>query len=87
MQNEKQCPNCRSFHTKSETQKGRLTGLVISGIAFIFFVGSLIEEFFGGYVLLAAASLIFCCWYAFKYFYIKVQFGYCKACNYKWSYD
>ena len=89
MQEEKQCPNCKSYYTKSDLQKYRLTVLVTCAIL----LGACIigantsSDSVGVYAFLSIIFFAVVIVYAFKYFYVKVQFGHCKACNHKWSYD
>ncbi|KLT63905.1 hypothetical protein AB669_19435 [Pedobacter sp. BMA] len=88
MQPEKQCPNCRSYYTVSDTQNYRYKGLIISGILFITsIILASTTELVGLWALTGILALISWLAFAFKYFYIKVQFGKCKECNHKWTFD
>lgn len=87
MQDEIQCPNCRSFHTKSDTQSQRLTGFAISALVLLaVIVLSLINPFSVLYAFVGFCSFVFCAGYAYRYFVVKTNYSKCKACNYKWGY-
>lgn len=87
MQSEVQCPNCRSFKTKSTTQNFRLMMMVISVITLIFcWIDSLYNTIVGFDAMVMFAALLIGGSYATKYFILKKNSAKCKACNYKWDY-
>jgi hypothetical protein len=86
MQEEKQCPNCRSFYTKSETQEDRFRNLGIYGILLIIclylcvFTTAVGIGAIGGAALIVVLGII-----AYKYFIVKTNYSHCKGCNFKWG--
>jgi ABC-type protease/lipase transport system fused ATPase/permease subunit len=86
MQEEIQCPNCKSYYTKSETQAFRLNILLLTGILFVLFIYTTFANSSGFSFLLALISLAIFGVYADRYFIQKANSGHCKSCNYKWRY-
>ncbi|MBC6111184.1 hypothetical protein ACFOG5_09665 [Pedobacter fastidiosus] len=86
MQSKKQCPNCKSYYTKSDSQKSRKMMMFIMAVWTLICVSVLMKYFDGFVAFIGISTGIATLYYAFKYFFIKVQYGHCKTCNHKWSY-
>jgi DNA-directed RNA polymerase subunit RPC12/RpoP len=84
MQEEIQCPNCRSFYTKTRTRQFRLGMTLIFALLGIWCLFSTISEFSGGAVLFGLIFLMIGLGYGVNYFLIKGDSSHCKACNHKW---
>lgn len=86
--NEVQCPNCKSFHTNSQTPEKNIKILqAVGGLSLIFIVlGFTAKDLLALWVMLFIVFFIITIIYAYKTYKVKSSSGYCKACNYRWKF-
>lgn len=71
MQDEIQCPNCRSFYTKTTTRQFRLGMTLLFIILAVWCIVSNISDFSGGLVMLAFLFFLLALGFGINYLLIK----------------